>query len=122
MTGGGACVFGGLPGAAPDFSGGFQVGRTRLTADRILSPQPDISFNRGHHDPLMTWHFRAAVLAATTTLTLLAVVPHFPSAALLDGQAATAASLSGRVERCAIHDDPFFFDTCLASQLSSKTV
>ena len=98
------------------------MGRTRLTADRILSPQPDISLNRGHHDPLMTWHFRAAAYAATTTLTLLAAVPPFPSAAVLDAQPAKAASPGGRVERCAIHDDPFFFDTCLASRFSAKTV
>jgi len=64
----------------------------------------------------MTFHFRAAALAAATALTLLAAAaPYVPSAASLDPQPVKA-------ERCAIHDDPFFFDTCLVSRSPAKSV
>lgn len=58
---------------------------------------------------------RAAALLAATALTFVAVAaPHAASPALQGGERVNAVSGTAAAARCAIFDDPFFFDACLS--------
>jgi hypothetical protein len=58
---------------------------------------------------------RAAALLAATALAFVAVAaPHAAPPALQDGERVHAVSATTAAARCAIFDDPFFFDVCLS--------
>jgi hypothetical protein len=65
--------------------------------------------------PTTTLHLKAATLLATTALAVIsAAAPPAVSTIIANQPRQIAVSATPEVERCAIHDDPFFFDTCLA--------